>query len=602
MSDDNVFISSIYGRHLISSMLAILGSVLGQIVSAVIIGHALGPGELSVIGITLPVYYVFATAGALLGVGGTAVCARLIGQSRFEESRHAFIATYLMTLATAAVLSAGIFVFANQTTVLLGLSSDMDVFPKVREYVRVLSAGGLFIMSIYPAFNLLRLDGRYKATASIFFVMSGANIIVSCFLVVSLGIGITGAAVGTVCGAGASGILGAALLFTRNRSFRHVPQGMGKKKLNSVKFSRMALDIIVSGSPSALENLCILARTLIINWILVSMLRNMTALSAYKVTDSINSFAQIIIAGVAGAMMPFVGVLSTERDTSSIRQLLSLGFKWGGFLILAFTASCLIFAKRAAGLFGMGDGVNLNIAIPAIRLFVLSLPLAAVNNILVCLYQAGSLTAMANALTFSRSLLWVVPAALMLSKRIGVAGVWHCFWIAELIALAFAVILSAYSRHKNKYRSRLFLLDTEAEVKGIYKSFSVNNSIESITESAASINDFCDANGLSPGQTMAISLSIEEMLVMICRHSFAKSSNDTMNVRILIYDGMIVLRIRNGGKAFNPVEYYERQSAADKDYEPDIFSDSLGIGMVLKLAETVDYRNTFGVNNVTIVI
>ena len=593
MDDNNAFIRMLYRRCLFSSVLAILGSTLGQIVIAAVIGRALGQGELSVIGITLPVYYLYATVGALLGVGGTAVCARLMGQNRFEESRFAFTVVYLLMLAIAAVLTAVMLIFSGQITVLLGVTPEMELYPKVKEYMEILSVGGIGIMSIYPAFNLLRLDGRNRATAVIFFVMSGVNIMMSYILVLVLDSGVAGAARATVCGAAVSGLLGAVMLFNGSKNFRFALPG--KTKSGEAKLNRLALDIVVSGSPSALENLCILTRTIVLNWILVSMLHDMTALSAFKVTDSINSFAQIFIAGAAGSMIPFVGVFGSEKDTRSIRQLLVLALKWGGIAIIAFTAVCLIFARQTAGLFGMAEPS----AFSAIRIFSLSLPLAGLNNILVCLYQANRGTTAANILTLGRSLLWVVLAAFVLTPHIEAAGVWHSFWIAELLALTLALPISVYYRRKNKYLSRLFLLDTEAEAKGTYKSFSVQNRAESITESAAGISEFCEVNNLSPKQAMAISLSIEEMLVIIGEYCFSKDSGHTMNVRVLIYEDMTVLRIRNGGKPFNPIEHYERQSAAGDDLA---MTDMLGIKMILSLAETVDYRNTFGVNNITVIL
>jgi hypothetical protein len=432
-------------------------------------------------------------------------------------------------------------------------------------------------------------------------------------LVVVLGFGVTGAAIATVCGAGASGLWGATLLFRGSKNFRFVlpPRApRAEKNRDTAGIGSLALDIVASGSPSALENLCILARALVINRLLAITLCDMTAVSAFKVVDSVNVFAQIFIAGAAGSLIPFIGVFGSERDASSIRQLLSFGLKWGVTMTIAFTVACLVFARQAAGMFGMGGLEGLTAALPAIRLFVLSLPLAAANNILVCLYQANGITAMANVLTFGRSFAWLALTALILLPRIGADGVWHSFWVAELLAFACTVALSAVCRRKDKYRSRLFLLDTEAEAKGRHMSFSVANSEESITSSAAEINGFCEANNLSPRQTMAISLALEEMLIMICRRCFEKGSDDAVNVRILIYENRAILRIRNGGKVFNPVAYYEQESAKgqsgpDGMDAPDgmeTLSDSIGVGMIVKLAETVDYRNTFGVNNLSIIL
>jgi anti-sigma regulatory factor (Ser/Thr protein kinase) len=474
----------------------------------------------------------------------------------------------------------------------------MEIYRDVIEYIRALSIGGVGIMSIYPAFNLLRLDGRNNATAAVFLMMAAVNIALSALLLLVLKTGVAGAAISTVCGAGAAGVLGAVLLFTGSKNFRFT------FKRGSL---RHALDILLSGSPSALDNLCVLLRTMALNRLLAGMLGGLVAVSAFKVTDSVNSFAQIFLAGASGSMIPFIGVFAPEKDTGSIRQLLRLGFTWGCVMSLAFTGICLAFTGPIAALFGMSGAESLPAAVAAVRVFALSLPLAMGNNILVCLYQANRKTAAANLLTFGRSLLWVLLAAYALSSRFGAAGVWNSFWIAELLAFCVALPHTAFYRAKNRYLSPLLLLDTEAEKNGRYECFAVKNTELSITEASDNITKFCKSNGLTRKQTMAIRLAIEEMLVSIHTHALPDDESQTMNVRVLIWEEIVVMRIRNSGKPFNPIEYYEKQKAkqtagANIMDDFDTLSDSLGIKMILDIASSVDYRSTFGVNNITVII
>jgi anti-sigma regulatory factor (Ser/Thr protein kinase) len=128
--------------------------------------------------------------------------------------------------------------------------------------------------------------------------------------------------------------------------------------------------------------------------------------------------------------------------------------------------------------------------------------------------------------------------------------------------------------------------------------------MESISESVDCIRDFCESNKLDPKQTIAIPFSMEEMLVLIREHCFEENSSDTINVRVLIFKDNVILRIRNDGKTFNPMAYYVKQKF-ESEGETDItdrLSDTLGIGMVLMMARAIDYRSTFGVNNLTILL
>jgi Na+-driven multidrug efflux pump len=594
MNDDNVFIRSLYARHMSASMTALFLGTLGQIVSAIIVGNRLESAALSVMAVALPIQFLFSMTGALLGVGGTAVCARSIGKGRFEECHRAFTLIYLLLILSAALLALILLVFIDPLVRFLG--AGPEIFENAKRYVMILIGGGVFSMSIYPAFNLLRLDGRSGSSVIVFFSMALVNVLLDVVLLFGLRTGVEAAAIASVASSAVAGGFGAVLLFTRSRNFHFTLQGFKNDSLrdNCGRNSAIAADIIILGSPSAVEYLCILAYIIVLNKLIAGSF-GLFALSSFKLIDSIKSFAQIFIFGVTGPIIQFIGVFGAEKDTKSIRQLLAQVFKWGILFIVLYVVLCELFAPIIAVLFGMASPGTLAAAVPAIRIFAASLVPALINTVLVCVYQAGNMPLLANIITISRLLLWIVIIAPFLSLRIGITGIWHSFWTAEFLALLTAVVLGLYYRRKNKYLSPVLLLDMEAEEKGIYKSFSVINTLESITQSSAGITEFCKQNSMNPKLTMAISLAIEEMLVVIREYSLSDSDEATMNVRVLIAGETVVLRIRSGGKMFNPVEHAEK---AGEDEAMDV----MGIKMIVTMAENIDYRNTFGINNTTVLL
>ena len=102
----------------------------------------------------------------------------------------------------------------------------------------------------------------------------------------------------------------------------------------------------------------------------------------------------------------------------------------------------------------------------------------------------------------------------------------------------------------------------------------------------------------------------------IKEHCFPENEDQTFSIRILLMPGQtpdrpdIVLRIRCGGVPFNPIDYYERHraeavSAGEMDELDGLLEgldDSLGIAMIVAAAPVVDYKTTFGVNNLTILL
>lgn len=558
-------------------MLGILGSVIGQVVNNILVGKILGVAALSVTGITLPIHYIFATLGAMFGIGGMTVCAHLIGGSKRHELREAFTQVYVLTVVTGVVIAAAMLL--NLDGVVAWLGAGAELAEDVKTYARVMIVCGVFNMGIYPAFHLLRLDGRTWMAVVVFAVMAAVTVALDILLLVVLKMGLLGAAIAYGGGLASASLLGAFLLFFKSRNFKLVR--LDKRAWN------ITPEILKTGSPSAMENLCILLRVYLLNLIILGGF-GIAALSAFNVTNTLMSFAFIFVAGVSGSIMPFAGVLHVEKDIASIRQLLRIAFVWGLLMIVAFSMACIAAAVPISALFGMAGETEKTV--PAIITFAIGLIPFMANSILICLYQSTGRPLEANMLTALRGVVIAVAAAWALSRQFGIMGVWQSFWISDALTLAVALAWAAYARHKNRMLSRLTLLDETAEKEGKYIALSVRADSVAIAKSAEQVQDFCEQNGISAKRAMAIALSLEEFLRMIAEKN---TKDPDIAVRLLVLHDVAVLRIRDTGMIFDPVGYYEENRDAE---------DVLGIKLALGMAETVDYRQTFGANNLTIIL
>jgi anti-sigma regulatory factor (Ser/Thr protein kinase) len=308
--------------------------------------------------------------------------------------------------------------------------------------------------------------------------------------------------------------------------------------------------------------------------------------SVFKVVDSVDTLSLAVIWAVAGPLVAFAGVFLAERDTASVKQLLTLALKWGGPAVLAITVCCITFSGQAAALFDVADPA----AQAAIRIFALHLPMSLLLNIIIYIYMANHRAVLANLIIASR-LIWIVVCAYPLTNIFGITGVWHSFWISDTLTIILICALGIALRRKNRNLTRFFLIDVSAERQGAYKAFVVLPTSKSISECAAGISAFSEANMLSAGEAMRISLALEELLVVIAENC----NPEYVNVRILIHDDTIIISLRNTGAKFNPVEC-ARNAEGDKKL------NVMGINIILKLAVSLDYRSTFGVNNNIIVL
>lgn len=592
LKDSDAFLNRTFRHHLLPAILSVGGVTASTMANSLIAGNLLGAEGLAVMSVVSPIYFIFATLGALLGVGGSSAAAWAIGREDGEGANRAFTFACLLGLTLGLFVTA-VGVLALDPFVRL-LGADEALFPMARQYALWFLLGGVGTVGIYIPFNFLKLEGRLGLSIAIFLSMAAVNIGLDFFFVLVLDLGIVGIAAGTSLAALCASAVGMVFLLGRKGTFRLRPIGGHWGE---------ARRLLMAGSPASLNNLSTTARTICLN-LLLAPLAGAAGLGAFSIVTTAANLALAVISGTGQTTAPFVGVFIRERDNVSIRQLEKQAMTIGCAVVALLTLVFVFFSGPFCRLFGVTAPNTLALAGPAVSLFAISLVPSLISTVLLNYYLASGNTAIANIFTLCRAFGFVVLSALALSQLVGVAGVWLAFTAAELLAWGVLGLVLAFAHRRHPERVGLLLLDRRYEENGQYISFAVHNDEEAIVEASSRISEFCEHNELDARRSMLISLALEEMLISIRDHCFQGSDSQEMNVRILIVpdtaggESVIVLRIRCSGTPFNPVAYYESRRREN----PDEFDDSVGIRMIVKSAHSVDYKSTFGINNLTIIL
>jgi anti-sigma regulatory factor (Ser/Thr protein kinase) len=322
-------------------------------------------------------------------------------------------------------------------------------------------------------------------------------------------------------------------------------------------------------------------------------------LVCFSLVDKITTFSYSVIWGISMAALPLVGITHGEKDFRAIRVILKKCLFTGSVILSLAGVLLFLTHNQIAPLFGLRDPAIIRTTGFGFIFLGVNLNLAFINYLLLNYFIATGRTALANVLVVCRQALFTVILAYAFFSLMGIYAVWaSLFIVTEILTLGVTFLAVTMARKRNPGLSRFLLLDSAQIKDSRVIDFSVKNTLEDVSSAAANISGFCEENNISQKQTMHISLAIEEMLLMINEYSLKKNRSQYTDLRIMIgREGLIIMRIRNSGKYFNPVEYYYE----NRDTEAG-FDRTLGIGMILKMAREVEYRETFGVNNLIITI
>lgn len=601
LRDSGQFLSKTFRRALLPAILSVGGVMASTLANGLIAGNLLGHESLAVLSIVNPVYCIFTTIGSLAGAGAASLAAWCIGRDDPEGCDAAVMLAALVSLGGSLLLAVLGELLMGPFLTLLGASGTL--LEPTRAYLGIYLFSGIGIAGIYPPYFLMKLEGRHRTSMALFLFLAAACVGGELFCVLILEMGLAGVALGCTAANVATALLGWCILLRKGSSFHLCSLAQAWSK---------APRMLVAGSPTALNNLCGVLRGVAMN-LSVSSLAGQAGLSAFSVVSMAGNLSIVLINGLSQTTGPFVGVFTSERDETSLRQIEREAVQLGLAMMIPAAAALAALAAPFCRLFGIADAQTLALAVPAVRLFAISLPLAMLSCIGMNYYLSARRIWLANLLTVCRSYLFLVLSARALSALWGLSGIWLGFSAAEVLSWVVLWAALVLFRRRHPELQGILLLDRRSEEAGAFISFSVHTALDEILDASQRISAFCEQQQLDPERSVLISLSIEEMLVSIKEHCFAEDETQTFSIRILLTPGKeagrpdIILRIRCGGAPFNPIDYYERHQKQAADGNMDALEgmlegldDSLGIAMIVAAAPEVEYKTTFGVNNLTI--
>lgn len=362
------------------------------------------------------------------GIGVNAVIAFYLGAQDAKRADAAaaqgmllsILHGILLTIGCIAVMPSFLQKFtADRDTVSLGLQYSNIVFG----FATVI-AMELFFEKLFQAVG--------KMTVSMICMLIGciANIILDPILIFGLGpapaMGIRGAALAT--GAGQVLTLAAYILFYL---FAPVPVKLHFKGL--CWDWRMTGKLYTIGIPAILN--------LALPSVLISALNGI--LSAFSqsyvlvlgIYYKLQTFLYLSANGIIQGIRPLIGYNFGAKEHRRVRSIYSTTLLLTASIMVAGTLLCLAIPGRLMGLF-TENPETVRIGADALRIISAGFVVSAVS-----VTSSGALEGLGMGMpslliSLCRYLVIILPAAFLLSRLIGPAGVWHAFWITEVLSAA----------------------------------------------------------------------------------------------------------------------------------------------------------------------
>jgi len=362
------------------------------------------------------------------GIGISAIIAIHLGANEQKQANSATTHGFILNILHGAILT--VLCIAAMPYFLKMFTSDNNVISLGLRYSNIVFSFSVVIAIGITFEKIFQSVG--KMTVSMISMMAGciANIILDPILIFGIGpfpeMGIEGAAAATAIGQSLT-----LVLYIIFYIFKPIP---AKISFKGFCWSRKMVKRLYSiGIPATLN--------MALPSVLISALN--AILSAYSqvyvlvlgIYYKLQTFLYLSANGIIQGIRPIIGYNYGAKEYKRVKKIYSTTIILTVSIMLAGTILCLAFPDWLIGLFTENESTA-KTGTNALRIISAGFVASALSVV-----SSGALEGLGKGMpsliiSLCRYIVIIIPAAFILSRFIGAQGVWHAFWITEIITAA----------------------------------------------------------------------------------------------------------------------------------------------------------------------
>ncbi|MEV7325881.1 MATE family efflux transporter, partial [Streptomyces sp. NPDC093970] len=339
------------------------------------VGQGVGDDAMAAVNLAAPLLLFLGAVSTTVGAGGASLISRALGAGdRGAAARAAGNSFALFWICAAATTGLGL-ALLDPLLALLGAHGELR--DTARPYAVVLLCGAIVSTGFS---SLVRAEGRTGYSTLLWVVAVAVQITLDPLLIFGCGLGVRGAALGTVGGQAVSAAMSLWFFFRR----RGRPYRIGLHDL--LPHGPTMRTLLAVGLPSFLAGTGVTLLAVLVNTTLAAT-GSATALAAYAVCARLQTFATMPHTGISQALQPLAGYNAGRGLNERALRACRLALR-GSLLYGLLTAVALALAARPlTGIF-LNDADTIATAARALRVVALGLTVAGIGPLVASYAQA----------------------------------------------------------------------------------------------------------------------------------------------------------------------------------------------------------------------
>lgn len=424
----------------IPGIIGMVVSALYNFVDTIFVGQGVGSLAIAALTIVFPIQIVMLAIGLMIGVGAASIISRALGRNDPELAAKAGGNAFILNILINSVLMIPAFIFSDKILIFFGASKD--VLPYARDYISIILFGFIFFSFSLAANHIIRAEGKPRAAVYPMVVGAVLNMILDPIFIFVFKMGVKGVAQATIISQFASCVYIVFYTFYGKSIFR--PRtSMLTPNLRIMK------NILFIGFPSFLMAIIDSVIFLIYNRAIL-----------YYGSDLYVAIAGIVIRIIDLTVMPILGIsygFSTiasfnygAKLYSRVRRVFGEAVLWTTIIATTGFMAAMFFPRQLLSIFS-SDPELINMGVLPMRIIVVFMPILGFLIVGGVIFQSIGKPIPALIIEFSRQVIFLVPAILILPLFFGLNGVMLSWPVSDFLSF---LVTGAFVFHEFRILKR----------------------------------------------------------------------------------------------------------------------------------------------------
>lgn len=427
-------------RFTVPSIAMVLFTSIYGVVDGFFVSNYVGSQAIAAINLIYPVIMILGSIGFMMGTGGSAYIAKLMGEGKDERARGIFSFLVLVLFCVGLVFIVVGFILTGPICRAMG--AEGELLEQCVVYGRISFAGLLALMLQY-SFQSFMITAEKPALGLMVTVGSGiTNMVLDALFVAVLNLGIGGAAWATIISQIIGAVIPLGVFFQKGRQRLYFVKPVADWKA----FVRVA----TNGMSEFFTNISMSVVSIVYNLQLMRLI-GADGVAAYGVIMYVGFVFAAVFFGYAMGVSPVISFHYGAGHTDELKNLFRKSLVLVAVMGLTMLTLAEVLAGPLARLYLSYDEELLQMTVHGFRYYAAAFGMMGFSVFGSALFTALNNGLISGVLSLIRSLVLQIVMVLTLPLIFGTDGIWFATGAAEALGLALSIFFMAKFRHRYHY-------------------------------------------------------------------------------------------------------------------------------------------------------